>query len=156
MTWSIFSYVYWPVQSLSASKRQSQLSFDTHRVHVLSIVPLMSRGKSSPQTCFRIWVSTSWAFPAFDTYVFLISSSVVQALLAAGADPNLGDDFSSVYKTAKEQGIHSLEGKYGLRCCSEHSPPCGLLGSLALCQLSTTLPATQSKGLQVPYLGTHG
>uniref|UniRef100_A0A8C8ZDH2 Mitochondrial disaggregase n=1 Tax=Prolemur simus TaxID=1328070 RepID=A0A8C8ZDH2_PROSS len=35
--------------------------------------------------------------------------SVVQVLLAAGADPNLGDDFSSVYKTAKEQGIHSLE-----------------------------------------------
>uniref|UniRef100_A0A2K6UC54 ClpB family mitochondrial disaggregase n=1 Tax=Saimiri boliviensis boliviensis TaxID=39432 RepID=A0A2K6UC54_SAIBB len=36
-------------------------------------------------------------------------SSVIQVLLAAGADPNLGDDFSSVYKTAKEQGIHSLE-----------------------------------------------
>uniref|UniRef100_A0AAA9T7Y7 ClpB family mitochondrial disaggregase n=2 Tax=Bos TaxID=9903 RepID=A0AAA9T7Y7_BOVIN len=36
-------------------------------------------------------------------------SSVVQVLLAAGADPNLGDDFSSVYKTAKDQGIHSLE-----------------------------------------------
>uniref|UniRef100_A0A452TTH6 Caseinolytic mitochondrial matrix peptidase chaperone subunit B n=1 Tax=Ursus maritimus TaxID=29073 RepID=A0A452TTH6_URSMA len=36
-------------------------------------------------------------------------SSVVRILLAAGADPNLGDDFSSVYKTAKEQGIHSLE-----------------------------------------------
>lgn len=35
--------------------------------------------------------------------------SVVQILLAAGADPNLGDDFSSVYKTAKDQGIHSLE-----------------------------------------------
>ncbi|XP_010601520.1 caseinolytic peptidase B protein homolog isoform X1 [Fukomys damarensis] len=34
---------------------------------------------------------------------------VVQILLAAGADPNLGDDFNSVYKTAKEQGIHSLE-----------------------------------------------
>uniref|UniRef100_A0ABI7YI94 Caseinolytic mitochondrial matrix peptidase chaperone subunit B n=1 Tax=Felis catus TaxID=9685 RepID=A0ABI7YI94_FELCA len=38
------------------------------------------------------------------------NDSVVQVLLAAGADPNLGDDFSSVYKTAKEQGIHSLEG----------------------------------------------
>nr|XP_058924723.1 mitochondrial disaggregase isoform X3 [Kogia breviceps] len=38
------------------------------------------------------------------------NNSVVQVLLAAGADPNLGDDFSSVYKTAKEQGIHSLEG----------------------------------------------
>uniref|UniRef100_A0A7N5JE22 Mitochondrial disaggregase n=1 Tax=Ailuropoda melanoleuca TaxID=9646 RepID=A0A7N5JE22_AILME len=38
------------------------------------------------------------------------NDSMVQILLAAGADPNLGDDFSSVYKTAKEQGIHSLEG----------------------------------------------
>uniref|UniRef100_A0A2K6UC83 ClpB family mitochondrial disaggregase n=1 Tax=Saimiri boliviensis boliviensis TaxID=39432 RepID=A0A2K6UC83_SAIBB len=37
------------------------------------------------------------------------NDSVIQVLLAAGADPNLGDDFSSVYKTAKEQGIHSLE-----------------------------------------------
>ncbi|XP_070659947.1 mitochondrial disaggregase isoform X3 [Bos indicus] len=37
------------------------------------------------------------------------NDSVVQVLLAAGADPNLGDDFSSVYKTAKDQGIHSLE-----------------------------------------------
>uniref|UniRef100_A0A2K5RLY6 Caseinolytic mitochondrial matrix peptidase chaperone subunit B n=1 Tax=Cebus imitator TaxID=2715852 RepID=A0A2K5RLY6_CEBIM len=36
-------------------------------------------------------------------------SSVIQVLLAAGADPNLGDNFSSIYKTAKEQGIHSLE-----------------------------------------------
>ncbi|XP_072466427.1 mitochondrial disaggregase isoform X3 [Notamacropus eugenii] len=35
--------------------------------------------------------------------------NVVQVLLAAGADPNLGDEFSSVYKTAKEQGVHSLE-----------------------------------------------
>ncbi|XP_051005030.1 caseinolytic peptidase B protein homolog isoform X2 [Acomys russatus] len=35
--------------------------------------------------------------------------SVVQVLLAAGADPNLGDDFSSVYKTANEKGVHSLE-----------------------------------------------
>lgn len=41
------------------------------------------------------------------------NDSVVQVLLAAGADPNLGDDFSSVYKTSKEQGIHSLEGKRG-------------------------------------------
>ncbi|XP_006203434.1 mitochondrial disaggregase isoform X2 [Vicugna pacos] len=37
------------------------------------------------------------------------NDSIVRVLLAAGADPNLGDDFSSVYKTAKEQGIHSLE-----------------------------------------------
>uniref|UniRef100_A0A2K5EAM5 ClpB family mitochondrial disaggregase n=1 Tax=Aotus nancymaae TaxID=37293 RepID=A0A2K5EAM5_AOTNA len=37
------------------------------------------------------------------------NDSVIQVLLAAGADPNLGDDFSSIYKTAKEQGIHSLE-----------------------------------------------
>ncbi|NWU95058.1 CLPB protein, partial [Upupa epops] len=38
------------------------------------------------------------------------NSSVVKALLAANADPNLGDDFSSVYEVAKEKGLHSLEG----------------------------------------------
>ncbi|XP_017691471.1 PREDICTED: caseinolytic peptidase B protein homolog [Lepidothrix coronata] len=37
------------------------------------------------------------------------NSSVVKALLAANADPNLGDDFSSVYEIAKEKGLHSLE-----------------------------------------------
>ncbi|XP_053912711.1 caseinolytic peptidase B protein homolog isoform X4 [Cuculus canorus] len=36
-------------------------------------------------------------------------TSVVKILLAANADPNLGDDFSSVYETAKEKGLHSLE-----------------------------------------------
>ncbi|KFR09750.1 Caseinolytic peptidase B protein, partial [Opisthocomus hoazin] len=39
-----------------------------------------------------------------------VSNSVVKILLAAKADPNLGDDFSSVYETAKEKGLHSLEG----------------------------------------------
>uniref|UniRef100_A0A673M3A7 Caseinolytic peptidase B protein homolog n=1 Tax=Sinocyclocheilus rhinocerous TaxID=307959 RepID=A0A673M3A7_9TELE len=33
----------------------------------------------------------------------------VKVLLEAGADPNLGDDFSSVYETAREKGVHSLE-----------------------------------------------
>ncbi|XP_066475997.1 mitochondrial disaggregase [Tiliqua scincoides] len=37
------------------------------------------------------------------------NSSVVKLLLTAGADPNLGDEFSSVYETAKEKGLHSLE-----------------------------------------------
>lgn len=37
------------------------------------------------------------------------NSSVVKHLLTAGADANLGDDFSSVYETAKEKGLHSLE-----------------------------------------------
>ncbi|XP_053163839.1 caseinolytic peptidase B protein homolog isoform X2 [Hemicordylus capensis] len=37
------------------------------------------------------------------------NSSVVKILLTAGADPNLGDEFSSVYETAKEKGLHSLE-----------------------------------------------
>ncbi|KAF7236619.1 hypothetical protein EYD10_16674 [Varanus komodoensis] len=37
------------------------------------------------------------------------NSSVVKLLLTAGADPNLGDEFSSVYETAKERGLHSLE-----------------------------------------------
>lgn len=40
----------------------------------------------------------------------VIRYSVVKILLAANADPNLGDDFSSVYETAKEKGLHSLEG----------------------------------------------
>ncbi|XP_036392876.1 caseinolytic peptidase B protein homolog [Megalops cyprinoides] len=35
--------------------------------------------------------------------------NVVKVLLAAGADPNLGDDFSSVYEMSREKGIHSLE-----------------------------------------------
>lgn len=35
---------------------------------------------------------------------------MVKILLAANADPNLGDEFSSVYETAKEKGLHSLEG----------------------------------------------
>ncbi|KAG9471776.1 hypothetical protein GDO78_022908 [Eleutherodactylus coqui] len=35
--------------------------------------------------------------------------SVVQSLLRAGADPNLGDDFSNVYEVAKEKSLHSLE-----------------------------------------------
>ncbi|XP_073517282.1 mitochondrial disaggregase isoform X2 [Phyllobates terribilis] len=35
--------------------------------------------------------------------------SVVQSLLRAGADPNLGDDFSSVYQVAKEKDLHSLQ-----------------------------------------------
>ncbi|XP_065437913.1 mitochondrial disaggregase isoform X2 [Chrysemys picta bellii] len=35
--------------------------------------------------------------------------SVIKILLAAGADPNLGDEFNSVYETAKEKGLHSLE-----------------------------------------------
>ncbi|XP_067322529.1 mitochondrial disaggregase [Anolis sagrei] len=37
------------------------------------------------------------------------NTTVVTLLLAAGADPNLGDEFSSVYETAKEKGLHSLE-----------------------------------------------
>ncbi|XP_044878990.1 caseinolytic peptidase B protein homolog [Mauremys mutica] len=37
------------------------------------------------------------------------NSSVLKILLAAGADPNLGDEFNSVYETAKEKGLHSLE-----------------------------------------------
>jgi hypothetical protein len=76
------------------------------------------------------------------TLLSLIASSVVQILLAAGADPNLGDDFSSVYKTAKEQGIHSLEGKPGLATpvlwelfCGFHQP-CSVPVLLAPLQVS--------------------
>nr|DBA32252.1 TPA: hypothetical protein GDO54_000058 [Pyxicephalus adspersus] len=35
--------------------------------------------------------------------------SIVRSLLQAGADPNLGDEFASVYETAKEKNMHSLE-----------------------------------------------
>ncbi|XP_016336858.1 caseinolytic peptidase B protein homolog isoform X2 [Sinocyclocheilus anshuiensis] len=35
--------------------------------------------------------------------------NVVKVLLEAGADPNLGDDFNSVYEAAREKGVHSLE-----------------------------------------------
>lgn len=31
-------------------------------------------------------------------------------LLEAGADPNLTDEFSNVYQTAREKHMHSLEG----------------------------------------------
>ncbi|XP_077307253.1 mitochondrial disaggregase isoform X2 [Lithobates pipiens] len=37
------------------------------------------------------------------------NQSIVKSLLQAGADPNLGDEFSSVYETAKEKSMHSLE-----------------------------------------------
>uniref|UniRef100_A0A673LW52 Caseinolytic peptidase B protein homolog n=1 Tax=Sinocyclocheilus rhinocerous TaxID=307959 RepID=A0A673LW52_9TELE len=40
----------------------------------------------------------------------------VKVLLEAGADPNLGDDFSSVYETAREKGVHSLEGETHVVC----------------------------------------
>ncbi|XP_055053629.2 mitochondrial disaggregase [Misgurnus anguillicaudatus] len=35
--------------------------------------------------------------------------NVVKVLLEMGADPNMGDDFSSVYETAREKSVHSLE-----------------------------------------------
>ncbi|KAI5098572.1 caseinolytic peptidase B protein-like [Silurus meridionalis] len=35
--------------------------------------------------------------------------NVVKVLLESGADPNLGDNFSNVYGTSRDKGIHSLE-----------------------------------------------
>ncbi|XP_075448913.1 mitochondrial disaggregase isoform X2 [Ascaphus truei] len=37
------------------------------------------------------------------------NQSIVKSLLQSGADPNLGDEFVSVYETAKEKGLHSLQ-----------------------------------------------
>ncbi|KFP79877.1 Caseinolytic peptidase B protein, partial [Acanthisitta chloris] len=51
-----------------------------------------------------------WTFLEFQVRASHVMGDVVKALLTANADPNLGDDFSSVYETAKEKGIHSLEG----------------------------------------------
>ncbi|KAK2093494.1 hypothetical protein P7K49_027232 [Saguinus oedipus] len=71
-------------------------------------------------------------------------NNVIQVLLVVGADPNLGDDFSSIYKTAKEQGIHSLEGECGLSCFSESSP---FVAFMQICSVVSALPATQSESL---------
>uniref|UniRef100_A0A8C4XXC4 ClpB family mitochondrial disaggregase n=1 Tax=Gopherus evgoodei TaxID=1825980 RepID=A0A8C4XXC4_9SAUR len=56
----------------------------------------------SPVQCLEI------NFPD-DPVLIIFYNSVVKILLAAGADPNLGDEFNSVYETAKEKGLHSLE-----------------------------------------------
>lgn len=37
-------------------------------------------------------------------------TEVVSFLLENGADPNAGDEFVNVYKTALERGLHSLDG----------------------------------------------
>ena len=34
---------------------------------------------------------------------------LVELLLKAGADPNLGDDYTNIYHTAREKGMHSLD-----------------------------------------------
>lgn len=36
---------------------------------------------------------------------------VCKVLLDAGADPNLGDEYINSNRTAKEKGMHSIEGK---------------------------------------------
>lgn len=38
-------------------------------------------------------------------------SSAVVALLKAGADPNLADEFSNVSRVARERDLNSLQGK---------------------------------------------
>jgi ATP-dependent Clp protease ATP-binding subunit ClpB len=39
----------------------------------------------------------------------------VRALLEAGADPNLGDEFKGAHRTGIEMGLHALDGNK-LRC----------------------------------------
>ena len=34
---------------------------------------------------------------------------IVELLLKSGADPNLGDDYTNIYHTAREKGMHSLD-----------------------------------------------
>lgn len=36
----------------------------------------------------------------------------VKLLLSAGADPNTGDNFINVYRTASEKGLHTLDGTF--------------------------------------------
>lgn len=36
----------------------------------------------------------------------------VRFLLSKGSDVNAGDEFVNVYKTAKEKGVHYLDGNY--------------------------------------------
>ena len=38
--------------------------------------------------------------------------SAVKQLLAAGADPNLDDEFSSINQVSKEKGIHPIHGMF--------------------------------------------
>ncbi|ELK06779.1 Caseinolytic peptidase B protein like protein [Pteropus alecto] len=75
------------------------------------------------------------------------NDSVVQVLLAAGADPNLGDDFSSVYKTAKEQGIHSLEGSLVLFLFYQQLKSEDLWGT-GRCKLAHHKPVDKCPGVQ--------
>ena len=42
--------------------------------------------------------------------MFLSLFRTAEALLKAGADPNLGDDFSNVYQMSKEKQMNSLHG----------------------------------------------
>lgn len=44
--------------------------------------------------------------------LFCIMCRVVKILLEAGADPNLGDDYTSPGLMAKEKHLHSLQGKH--------------------------------------------
>lgn len=36
-------------------------------------------------------------------------SDMIRALLTAGADPNLGDEYVNIYHTAREKGVHSID-----------------------------------------------
>ena len=45
-------------------------------------------------------------------------SDVVRALVKAGADPNLPEDYTNIYHTAREKGMHSL-GTYCIVCSQQ-------------------------------------
>lgn len=42
------------------------------------------------------------------------NAEVIKFLISKGADVNLGDEFSSIYKTAVEKGLHPTEGKLSI------------------------------------------
>lgn len=52
-------------------------------------------------------INTFYKFVCFCFYLY----RVVEELLSLGADPDLGDDFSSVFQVGTQMKLHTLEGR---------------------------------------------